>query len=115
MHEVGLTQMSMPSRQEMPLVPTFQDTINHIRSIIRDAEGDDLNTVYVKELVAKRAFAIRYTGLLAPVLMVNALADEHNALARIFGKGGDVKVAVKSDDEINEEYLAKTLKRIRKK
>jgi hypothetical protein len=114
MHDLGLNQLPMPSRGEMPLVPTFDDTVAHIRHVLRDAVGDELNSLYIEEATAKRARAIRYIGVMAPVLIVGAQPDEQNVLAKSFSKGR-AKVVVKAEDEINKEYLTETLKRIRKK
>lgn len=114
MHELGLTSMPMPSRGEMPLVPTFDDTVAHIRTIVRGATGDDLNNLYIQAVVVRRALAIRYIGVMAPVLIVGALDDEQAALAKSFGKG-EMKVVVVATDEINEDYMSKVIKRIRKK
>lgn len=114
MHDLGLTSLPMPSRGEMPLLPTFNDTVAHIRHVLRDAVGDELNSLYVQDAAAKRARSIRYIGLTAPVLIVGAQADEQNVLAKAFGKG-KAELSVGAEDEINKEYLAKSLKRIRKK
>ncbi len=45
---------------------------------------------------------------------MNAVATEASELAKSFGKG-ETSVTVNSDDEINKDFLAKTLKKIRKK
>jgi hypothetical protein len=104
----------MPARSIEVVLPTYQDVVDHIRKLIVDGVGNELNALYLEEEVAKRAFEIRYIGVMAPVLLVNAQANEATALAQSFGKG-ELSVTVNSDDEITKEFLAKTLKRIRKK
>lgn len=114
MHELKLTSLPMPSRGELPLVPTSADTLKHIRNVVNGATSGELNALYVLNDIAKRALEIRYIGVVAPVLIVGAQADEQSVLARSFGKG-DAKLTINSDDEVNKEYLVKALKRIRKK
>jgi hypothetical protein len=114
MTELNLTELPMPARSLDTVVPTYQDVVNHCRKLIVDGVGNVLNALYLEEEVARRAFEIRYNGVMAPVLLVNAQADEASALAKSFGKG-ETAVLIANSDEINKDYLAKTLKKIRKK
>lgn len=114
MTELNLTELPMPARTPDVVVPTLQDVVDHVRHLIVDGVGNELNALYLEEETAKRAFEIRYIGSTAPVILVNAQANEAAALAKSFGKG-EASVTINSDDEINKDYLAKTLKRIRKK
>lgn len=114
MTELNLTELPMPARTPDVVVESHQDLVAHIRKLIVDGVGNELNALYVEEETAKRAFEIRYIGSTAPVLIVNAEAGEATALAKSFGKG-EASVTVNSDDEINKDFLVKTLKKIRKK
>lgn len=114
MHEVGLTELPMPSRTEMPVVPKYEDTLAHVRKTLRDAVGDTLNNLYIAEQVLKGAMEIRYTGSVAPVAILNAAEEDRPALAKGFAKGG-ATVHLKADDTIDEEYLKKAFKDINKR
>jgi predicted nucleic acid-binding protein len=113
MHEVGLSELPMPSRDTMPLVKTFQDVVDHIRSVLRAAVGDQLNAIYIEAQAAKRAFEIRYIGVMTPVLIAGAKDGEFHQLSKSFGKG-TATVNVLASDEVNKEFLGKALKQIRK-
>ncbi len=114
MTELNLTELPMPARSFDAVVPTFQDVVDHCRKLLVDAVGGELNSLYLEEEIARRAFEIRYIGSTAPVLIVNAHKSDIGPLAKSFGKG-EASVTVNSDDEIDKDFLAKALKRIRKK
>jgi hypothetical protein len=114
MTELDLTELPMPARAQDIIVPTFNDVVAVVRKVIMEGVGGELNALYLESEVAKRAFEIRYIGVTAPVLLVNADANEATALAKSFGKG-ETSVTVNSDDEINKDYLSKVVKKFRKK
>lgn len=114
MQEVGLTEMPMPSRTVMPHVPTAEDVVNHIRTIVRNACGDLLNRMYIEEQAANDAIKIRYMNSVVPVAILNAEKDEVDGLGKVFAKGS-ATVIISSDDNIDREFMIKTFKDINKR
>jgi hypothetical protein len=114
MADLSLNELPMPARSQDTVLPTHGDVVEHVRKLIVEGVGNELNALYIEQEAARQAFAIRYTGVTAPILLVNASAEEASALAKGFGKG-ELAVTINSDDEINKEYLAKTLRKQRKK
>jgi hypothetical protein len=113
MEGIGLTELPMVDRKVMPVLPTTEDVANHIRTIVREVAGDELNRLYIEEMALKEAFEIRYTGTLAPVLILNANADEAANLAKSFTQG-TTRVTLKEEDEINKKFLYNAFKEANK-
>jgi hypothetical protein len=104
----------MPSKDAMPLVPTYTDTVGHVKTIIRAAVGDQLNRLYCVEQALQKETEIRYIGVLAPVIILNATAEETAGLAQGFAKG-NATVKINATDEINKDFLVATFKDVNKK
>ncbi len=114
MHEVGLTELPMPSRSYMPVVATYGDTLANVRKILREAVGDDLNALYIGEQVFKGAVEICYTASVAPTAILNSVEEDRLGLAKGFGKGS-ATLALRADDVIDEEFMRKAFKDINKR
>jgi hypothetical protein len=109
--EVGLRELSMPAQDVRPFVKNGAEVLAHVRKILQDADGVTLNKLYIEELTMRAARSIRYNGSTAPVFIINADQSEVYSLGQAFGKGA-VTVPVTAEDEINKEFLGKTLKEV---
>lgn len=114
MFELGLSEMPMPSRDSMPIVPTYADTVAHVKSIVKGAVDNQLNRLYIINEALNAAIKIRYIGVMAPVLITNATAEEARELSQEFGKG-TATVKVTAEDEVNKDFLSKTFRDVNKK
>lgn len=95
------------------VLPTKQDTLNFIRTTMRDEMGDDFNANYLKKSVAREGLKIRYMGAVAPVIVVNASAEETVGLGQLFGRGKAI-VTINEDDVVNQEFIKTTFKNVQK-
>lgn len=98
---------------DTPVLPTFEDVVDHVRKIIRAQLGDTLAAEYLKRNLALEAEKIRYMLSVAPVIILNATEDEFNGLGHMFGKG-TAAVNVNGDEEINKEYITQTFQTVQK-
>ena len=113
MEEVGLTEMQMPDRATSPILPTHADVVSHVRQVVREAVGDELNSLYVEHLAVQKALEIRYIGVAVPVLVTDAREDERVGVARRFAKGS-ATVVVPETETVDEAFLVKAFKDVGK-
>jgi len=113
MYETGLNEVTMPA-SELPYVATYQDVVAHVKHLIRNAVGDQLNRFYVEESLARAAIEIRYTGVTVPVLVVNAEPSEQATIAASFLKG-NTSMKIEATDEVDKDFLSKLLREAGKK
>ena len=88
-------------------------TLEYVRNSIRNELGDELNSTYLKSVLAREALKIRYMGYVAPVIILNVTPEESVGLGLLFGKGRS-NVEIAADDVINEDYIKKSFKGVQK-
>jgi hypothetical protein len=94
-------------------LPTKQDTLNFIRNVMREELGDDYNAEYLKKSLAREGLKIRYMGVVAPVIVVNATPEETIGLGQMFGRG-KATVTITDEDNVTEEFIKATFKHVQK-
>lgn len=115
MHEVKLSEIPMPSTRSVgKRLATSADVFAHVRQLVREACGDQLNALYMSVQVAKRAREIRYNENMVPVVVINALPDEVPVIGGVYAKGS-ATIAIKDDEEVNKDLMTKVFKEVSKK
>lgn len=112
--ELGVTEMQAPKLHEIRVVRTHQDLVSYVRTVLREAAGDELNKLYLSNALTKKALKICYSGSVVPVVIVNAQQDEVNPLSKLFQKGA-FNIPIDLEATIDKEYVLKTFQQTKKK
>lgn len=111
--EMGIVTLPVPKFEEAHC-SSFNDTIAHVKKLVRLAMGDDLNSIYLKKVLVEKALKIRYTGSVVPVVVISDSESEIAGLSPMFQKGTTV-VNVADGDNVTKEYVLKVFSSTKKK
>lgn len=111
LHIASMKQMDFGPAAE---VPTLSDTLAIIRKGVRNALRDDLNRMYIEAALVRQALSLKFTGNSAPVFILNAIPEEREGLASLFGKGFTTWT-VRADVEVNSDYILKLIKEVNRR
>jgi hypothetical protein len=85
--------------------------MNHVRKVIRDALGDELNILYLRNKIAEEAFSKRYVSSIVPVAVIGVgSAEEQAGLAAMFKE----HISIRPTKKMSSSYVIDTFKRLQK-
>jgi hypothetical protein len=111
--ELGLPVLRMIQINELPYLANQEDVTAFVRKVLATQVNATINLQYLKRSVAREAEKIRYKLSVAPVIILNADAEDIPMFGSMFGKGM-ARVTVSDDDNIDEEFIAKTFQEVQK-
>lgn len=91
-----------------------EELVQYIRTLVREADGDNMNRLFMENELVQKALQIRYMSNTVPVVVLNATSEEGANLVSAFGKGTFV-VPVGEGDEVNSEFVIKAFKQVQKR
>lgn len=114
LHEVRLSEMPMPPRPRETFLKGRQDVLDVVKASLAGSGGALLSRMYLQQELYRAARAIRYSGNVAPVFIVNATEEDAKGIGPLFAKGVS-NLTIKETDVIDRSYLGNILKEQLKK
>lgn len=101
--ELNAQSVPLPQYRDGSVVcPDAASLADHIRSIVRESMGDELNAYVLFGDVFNKALSMRYYKERVPVIVVNATPEEQQGLAVHFN---DQTISVTLDGEVDEKTV----------
>lgn len=109
--------------RQIPPFNTLEDVVRIIKGMVRHANGDELNKIYLSNSLAKATFEI-FPNLdissdgapsVIPAILTGIEASEVRGLATLFGKGHLVLTDVPRRDAISKDYVLEVFNNLREK
>lgn len=82
--DLGLSEAPNPHYADGFMLKTHEDVVRHVRKLVRDCCGDQLNTHYLAKVLTDRAWEIRYSDDVVPVIVLGADSSEIEGLSEFF-------------------------------
>lgn len=111
--ELGIREIAALKLDASPILPTYRDTLCHVRQVVRDAVGDDLARLYLSREIAKVALEEKVDEKVIPIEVVGASQSEIAGLAGLFGAG--FHQVVLGDQEVTLDHVKDVFKEAVKK
>lgn len=109
---LGIAEIMAPDTSSPAPMPDTVATQKYIRDIIRAANGDDLNVLYLMHHVGERALAMGLSTTPVPVFMTDVPEAETQSLGKVFGTGTVLNLNLQESDEITKEFLNKSFQEL---
>ena len=112
--DLGLADAPALKFRDGALLKTHEDVVDHVRKLIREACGDQLNAHFMRELVEKAAWQIRYSDDVVPVIVTGSSDHESEDLGRLLFNNRTV-VANLGDEAVTGAKILSAFKALKNK
>lgn len=98
----------------LPILKTYQDVRNFVKDQIDSQAGMMLLFQFMKKQIAEKAFTMKFSGSVLPVVVGNLTATNFEQFRDSFGKGG-TSYTIEADDVVNSDYVYNVFSQVKER